>query len=66
MPVQEGTLSQGGRTASFDAFAENKGRFLGNVGQAMNLRISSRFKWTEGPDVGTTSATVGFMHAEKE
>ncbi|TRX54861.1 hypothetical protein FNH22_19090 [Fulvivirga sp. M361] len=64
--VQEGELTQDGRTANFDAFTNSKGRFLGDTGQSVNIRISSVFNWTEGPDEGTTSGTVGFMHANRE
>ncbi|MCG8319384.1 MAG: transferrin-binding protein-like solute binding protein [Cytophagales bacterium] len=64
--VQDGDLKQEGRTANFDAFTENKGRFLGESGQSVNIRITSIFRWTEGPDTGTTSETIGFMHADRE
>ena len=64
--VQDGDLTQDGITASFDAFTESKGRFLGDSGQSVNIRISSVFRWTEGPGTGTTSATIGFMHADRE
>ncbi|MCG8699287.1 MAG: transferrin-binding protein-like solute binding protein, partial [Bacteroidales bacterium] len=66
MPVKEGSLTQGNRVAKFDAKSENKGRFFGKTGGLMWLRVSSTFKWTEGPDAGTTSATVGHVYSERQ
>ncbi len=64
--VQDGDLTQGERTATFDARTANKGRFYGNSAQFIALKVSSTFRWTEGPDTGTTSGTSGFMYAESE
>ncbi|SMD31783.1 hypothetical protein SAMN04488029_0120 [Reichenbachiella faecimaris] len=66
MPVRVGNLTQGNKIAVFDASAENKGRFFGNGGQSMWLRVSSTFNWIQGSDAGTTSATVGHMYAVME
>jgi len=64
--VDAGDLTQGDRVASFDAFTVNKGRFLGETGQAVNIHITSLFTWTAGPDEGTVSETIGFMHANRQ
>ena len=64
--VQDGELTQGERTAIFDGRTESKGRFSGNTGQFANIRITSTFSWTAGPDTGTVSGTIGFMLSERE
>jgi len=64
--VNAGDLTQEGRTASFDSFTANKGRFLGETGGSVNISITSLFTWTEGQDAGTASETKGFMHADTQ
>lgn len=64
--VQDGELTQGQRTAVFDGRTANKGRFRGDTGQFVNIRITSTFSWTTGPDAGTVSGTIGFMLSERE
>lgn len=62
--ITDGKLTQGERTASFDGATSDKGRFYGLAAEYIAIGVTSTFKWTAGPDAGTTSGTRGSMYAD--